>query len=129
MDQRLQIKWEVPGQLKQSIIPPFIIQPLIENSIKHGLYPLPEGGEIKISQQAEKIQLIVADNGVGITPEKLANIFNSSDNSIGLNNIKARLDSIYGTLADFKIKSWPDQGTKNIITIPAEFIFERRKAN
>lgn len=131
MDQRLQIKWEVPGQLKQSIIPPFIIQPLIENSIKHGLYPLPEGGEIKIkiSQQAEKIQLIVADNGVGITPEKLANIFNSSDNSIGLKNIKARLDSIYGTLADFKIKSWPDQGTKNIITIPAEFIFERRKAN
>jgi len=131
LDKRLQVEWKIPNELKQIIIPPFIIQPLIENSIKHGIYPLQKGGKIIISAQksGDKLQIKIEDNGPGITDKKIAEIKNGNNNRIGINNIKNRLNSIYGNNAHFEIKSKTGMGTQNIINIPSEFLFERRKAN
>jgi len=131
LDKRLQVEWKIPSDLKETIIPPFIIQPLIENSIKHGIYPQENGGKIIISAQRldEKLKIIIEDNGPGITAEKIAEIENGNNERIGINNIKERLHSVYGSNAEFKIKANKNRGTKNIISIPSEFLFERRKAN
>jgi two-component system LytT family sensor kinase/two-component system sensor histidine kinase LytS len=131
LDQRLQVEWRVPAELKDTIIPPFIIQPLIENSIKHGIYTQEHGGKITISAQkfGAKLQLIIEDNGPGITAEKIAEIKNGNNDRIGINNIKERLHSVYGSNAEFKINSNTGEGTQNTISIPSEFLFERRKAN
>jgi len=131
LDKRLQVEWKIPNKLKQIIIPPFIIQPLIENSIKHGIYPLEKGGKIIISAQksGDKLQIKIEDNGPGITDKKIAEIENGNNDRIGINNIKDRLNSVYGNNADFEIKSKAGMGTQNIIIIPSEFLFERRKAN
>ena len=131
LDKRLQVEWKIPTDLKETIIPPFIMQPLIENSIKHGIYPQETGGKITISAQksGEKLQIIIEDNGPGISAEKIAEIESGNNDRIGINNIKERLHSVYGSNAEFKIKSNQDSGTQNIISIPSEFLFERRKAN
>lgn len=131
LDKRLQVKWKIPNELKDTIIPPFIIQPLIENSIKHGIYPQEKGGEIIISAQKAdaKLQISIEDNGPGIKEKKIAEIENGTNNRIGINNIKERLHSVYGSNAQFEIKSKSGKGTQNIIRIPSELLFERRKAN
>ncbi|MFW5687054.1 MAG: LytS/YhcK type 5TM receptor domain-containing protein [Halanaerobium sp.] len=131
LDKRLQVEWKIPGELKDIIIPPFIIQPLIENSIKHGIYPQDRGGKIIVTAEKinDKLQIKIEDNGPGITEEKISEIENGNNDRIGINNIKERLHSVYGSNADFKIRSSSSRGTKNIITIPSEFLFERRKAN
>jgi len=131
LDQRLQVEWKIPAELKETIIPPFIIQPLIENSIKHGIYPQEKGGKIIVSAQKldQKLQIIIKDSGPGISSEKIAEIENGNNDRIGINNIKERLHSVYGSNAEFIINSDIGKGTQNIITIPSEFLFERRKAN
>ena len=131
LDKRLQIKWNINNKLMDTIIPPFIIQPLIENSIKHGIYPRESGGKITITAREDNDNLIitVADDGCGISQDKIADIFSGENDRIGLNNVRERLNSIYGSSASFKIESEPEKCTKNIITIPTEFLFERRKAN
>ncbi|RAK11825.1 two-component system LytT family sensor kinase/two-component system sensor histidine kinase LytS [Halanaerobium saccharolyticum] len=131
LDKRLQVKWKIPTELKDTIIPPFIIQPLVENSIKHGIYPQEKGGQIIVSAQktGDQLQISIEDNGPGITEAKIAEIENGNNDRIGINNIKERLHSVYGSNADFKIKSAAGKGTQNIISIPSEFLFERRKAN
>ena len=131
LDQRLQVKWKIPPELKETIIPPFIIQPLIENSIKHGIYPHEKGGRIIISARKldNKLQISIEDNGPGISEKKIAELANGNNDRIGINNIKERLHSVYGNNAQFEIKSKAGEGTKNIISIPSEFLFERRQAN
>ncbi|PTV98878.1 two-component system LytT family sensor kinase/two-component system sensor histidine kinase LytS [Halanaerobium saccharolyticum] len=131
LDKRLEVEWDIEEELMNTIIPPFIIQPLIENSIKHGIHPQEKGGRITISAEETDDNLIitVADNGCGIKEEKIAAIFAGKNDRIGLNNVIERLNSIYGSSANFKIQANSEAGTKNIIKIPKEFLFERRKAN
>ena len=131
LDKRLQVEWKIPNELKETIIPPFIIQPLIENSIKHGIYPQEDGGKITINAQSldNKLEISIKDNGTGIKAEKITEIENGDNERIGINNIKERLHSVYGSSAKFEIKSKKGKGTQNIIRIPSEFLFERRKAN
>jgi len=131
LDNRLRVEWNVDQNLMESTIPPFIIQPLIENSIKHGIYPLEEGGKIKIEIKKENafLKFIVQDNGIGASEAELENLFNKENDSIGLINIKERIHSIYGSSAELMIESKAGQGFKNTLIIPSEFLYERRKAN
>lgn len=96
-------------------LPPFVIQPLVENSIKHGLSPKPNGGTITLRTRKdnENVYIIVEDDGVGYNSDGKI-----SDQSIGLKNIRFRLDHmVNGTL---KVESIVDIGTKATITIPCK---------
>lgn len=94
-------------------LPPLVLQPLVENAIKHGLTPKPEGGTITLTTEAtgDSIVITVADDGVGFsaeTPEKKA--------SVGLKNVRFRLQQLVnGTM---HIDSTPGQGTVVTVTIP-----------
>ena len=113
---RLQITFEIEESISQLAIPTFILQPLVENSLKHGLGP--KVGEnlltIRGRQVTDHIELTVEDNGVG------ANVSSSSRNStgLGLRNVEERLQTVYRGDAQFSFESVPRLGSRAQILIP-----------
>ncbi len=89
MGTRLRYHIDVAAELRGLALPPLLIQPLVENAVKHGLEPKIEGGEVRISAQVAGDTLIieVIDTGLGLRAERGA--------GVGLNNIRARLRALY----------------------------------
>lgn len=111
---------DIPEDIMNIRIPLLIFQPLIENSIKHGLSPKPIGGYIYIKafDNKDKIEFIIYDTGVGMSKEEFEKV--ALMESFGLKNIKNRLEMLYEANYDFKIESEIEGGTKVYITIPKE---------
>ncbi|WP_022939770.1 ATP-binding protein [Psychromonas hadalis] len=99
-------------KLKEQMLPPLLIQPLIENAIVHGLAPQGHQGVINLTIKSELMKLIieVSDDGIGFDDVK------ASDQSVALKNIKARLQ-LHHPLSTITILE-PDQGATVQITIP-----------
>jgi len=103
------------------VVPSMILQPLVENSIKHGIAPKVGGGRIILRSLRENGRTIieVEDNGLGMTGERLDQVFSGTDGSgIGLRNVGERLRVIYGELAVLHLTSEPGRGTVARIEIP-----------
>ena len=117
---RLKVDWDLPEKAHEYVIPPFIIQPLVENSIRHGIQPLEDKGkiEIKVQKLNDKLKITVSDNGVGISEEKLEKLFTEESDRIGLKNIKERINNLYDKKAELDIKSQENKGTEVNITLP-----------
>jgi len=115
-----------PSTLDQ-VVPSMILQPLVENSIKHGLAD--KLGErlitLRSHREATLTILEVIDNGVGIDPERPGR---SVQSGIGLANVSERLRVIYGTQGRLAITSTPGQGTQVRLEIPSHLLPERRSA-
>lgn len=114
------------GNLEGIKIPPMIIQPIVENSIIHGLADTDSEGRviIKIERLSDKVKIEISDNGIGIESEKLKNILNdrhqNNENerkSLGILNVIKRLKLHYGEDI-LKINSKVNKGTEVIIEIP-----------
>lgn len=120
---KLEIIYDIPEEINCKI-PPLLLQPLVENAIKHGVLEKLEGGRVEIiaHEEDKNIKLIVKDNGIGMTEERLNGLFNkdsSKDNSsIGLKNINERLINKYGKEYRLKIHSKLNKGTVATIIIP-----------
>lgn len=93
-EERLNIQFDVDKEIMNEMIPPMLLQPLVENSIKHGLSSLIEGGTItvRIKRKEEKLFFEISDTGVGV--EDKESVFNKG---IGLTNTKLRLEKLYQT--------------------------------
>jgi len=117
---RLEIDWDLPKKPHDYLIPPFIIQPLVENSIRHGIQPLEGKGEIKIrvKELGDELKITVSDNGVGISEERLEELFTAKSDRIGLKNIKERIDNLYDDSTELNINSQKGEGTKVNIILP-----------
>jgi signal transduction histidine kinase len=104
------------------MIPSLVLQPLVENAVKHGILKNPEGGTIKISIKDENsiIKVKIIDDGVGIEKEKLESIVNDkiTGDSVGLRNVIRRLKHIYGY--GIEIESEINKGTVVSINIPKD---------
>jgi LytS/YehU family sensor histidine kinase len=91
MGERLRYRLDLPERLAQKELPPLLLQPLVENAIKHGLEPKVQGGEVKVSARPEGTGMVleVADDGIGAaTPE-------TAGTGVGLSNLRARLAAAY----------------------------------
>ena len=112
MGDRLLYQVDVPDSIKDIPFPPMLIQPLVENAIKHGLEPKIEGGEVFIrgEENEEILRLEIADTGVGFYEE--------SDPGTGLSNIRERLESIYGDKGRLILEDNRPCGLKAIIEVP-----------
>jgi two-component system sensor histidine kinase LytS len=101
-------------------VPPLIIQPIIENSIKHGILKKIGGGTINLSINAknEKLIIEIMDDGVGMTESKLKEVNTFGSNTVGLNNVQKRLKTIFHEKASITIESQSNQGTKVLINLP-----------
>jgi two-component system, LytTR family, sensor kinase len=99
-------------------VPSMLLQPLVENSIRHGLSSKVEGGTLRLASRLEgdRIRLVVEDNGVGIPEEKLARLF---EQGIGVSNVNERLKVLYGSNYRMWINSTPGQGARIEIEFPA----------
>jgi len=112
MGDRLRYKVDVPDSISDIPFPPMLIQPLVENSIKHGLEPKIEGGEVFIrgEENEEILRLEIVDTGVGFYEE--------SDPGAGLSNIRERLQSIYGDKGRLILEENRPCGLRAIIEVP-----------
>jgi two-component system sensor histidine kinase LytS len=116
----LSVKIKIPDNL-DFYLPPFLLQPIVENAVKHGVMEKKEGGEIIIEAKEDKKRIIifVKDNGIGIPEEKLANLLSDNNNdSIALNNINRRLITKYGEKYGLSIESKRNRGTRVTVCIP-----------
>ena len=111
-----QFKIAVPPDI---MVPTLVIQPIVENAIKHGILPKEKGGtvNIDIERQEPYIRITITDDGVGIPPDKLSGILDGSINkSVGLTNINRRIKRLYGY--GIEITSKVNIGTMVSIKIP-----------
>jgi two-component system LytT family sensor kinase len=99
------------------LIPSMLLQPLVENSIKHGLSGKVEGGTITLEAKLVdgRLHIVVADDGEGISQEKLAGL---KETGIGVSNVTERLKVLYGSGYRMWIDSAPGQGTRIEIEVP-----------
>src|SRR6266550_4296266 len=114
MEGRLQPVVSVPEGLKSAVFPSMMLQTLVENGIKHGLEPKPEGGRLEIGAEIVDGQLAVhvLDNGVGFMPKAEA--------GVGLANVRERLKALYNGRAELIISVPPAGGTCATIKVPYE---------
>lgn len=124
-EDRLRVTIDVPPQLLSTQAPPLLIQPLVENSIKHGISPLKGGGDVIISavlepapeskSQPQILCISVRDNGAGVSEIELAQ---GRKRGVGINNVEQRLRSYYGLAASLTIKSACGVGTLVEVRLP-----------
>jgi signal transduction histidine kinase len=114
MEDRLQYFVTVPQGLASAQFPPMMLQSLVENSIKHGLEPKPEGGSITISADVVngRLRVTVADTGLGFAAA------GQSGSGVGLANVRERLAALYGGTARLSIEANTPAGTIVIIEVP-----------
>ncbi|HEX8735600.1 MAG TPA: histidine kinase [Pyrinomonadaceae bacterium] len=119
MGKRLTVKWEIQPEVLDALVPNLILQPLVENAIKHGIAPLEGGGQIEISagRENESLFLRVRDNGVGLVQNEQTKNFSDGD-GIGLENTRARLRNLYGDAHKFEIRGVPGSGVVVDMEIP-----------
>jgi two-component system, LytTR family, sensor kinase len=114
---KLQIFKEIDEGTLDAFIPSMLLQPIIENAIKHGLAPRLEGGEIRLRTHRRDGRLLIdiEDNGIGISPERLRQVFGGG---IGISNVHERLRLLYGEQFKMDIRSQEGEGTQIHIEIP-----------
>ena len=114
MEGRLQPVVNVPEGLKSAVFPSMMLQTLVENAIKHGLEPKPEGGRLEISAEVADGQLAVhvLDSGIGFMPKAEA--------GVGLANVRERLQALYKGRAELIISVPPAGGTCATIKVQYE---------
>jgi sensor histidine kinase YesM len=114
MEERLETQVDVPEGLRSAEFPPMMVQGLVENAIKHGLEPKPEGGTLTVQAEVAhgKLVVTVTDTGVGFGQA------NTAGTGTGLDNIRERLRLLYGQEARLDIRSPTNGGTQTIITLP-----------
>ena len=120
MEERLQFDVQVPQGLRSARFPPMMLQSLVENAIRHGLEPKAEGGSISVRAEVQDGQLIVQvqDTGVGFAPDAPWASTGAEGGGIGLSNIRARLQLLYGAKASLQTSSPSTGGACVTITVP-----------
>lgn len=129
-DDRLIVNLHIEKELENHYVPVFILQPLVENAIKHGLDSNIEGLiKIVICSEKSSLSIKVIDNGIGISEEKMAKLNEwlnepetvvDTEEHVGIRNIVSRIRLIYGEQASFFISSQPGNGTSIHIILPKE---------
>jgi two-component system LytT family sensor kinase len=101
------------------LVPSMLLQPLVENSIRHGLSSKVDGGTVRVRSRlmANRLQIIVEDDGVGIPEAKLATLF---EQGIGVSNVNERLKVLFGEEYKMWIDSRLGEGTSTGIEIPEQ---------
>jgi two-component system LytT family sensor kinase len=116
---KLKVEKEIDPRTLEVLVPSILLQPLIENSIKHGLEPRIHGGTVTLRSRLEgdRVFIEVADDGVGMG-NRPPSALRRDGAGIGMKNVQERLDVLYGNQASFKVVSNPGRGTLISIEIP-----------
>ena len=126
-EDRLSVSIDVPRRLRGVRVPPLILQPLVENAVKHGIASRDVGGKVTVRARVEAddahqprfLHLTVADTGAGVGAAALRN---GIERGVGIRNVQRRLDYQYEGAASLSIRSMPGQGAVVDIHLPLESI-------
>jgi sensor histidine kinase YesM len=115
MGPRLAWSMDVPGEVTEVEVPPMLLQPLVENAVKHGLEPKMEGGRVDLRARRENgtLVLTVTDTGLGVAATRRAD-----SSGIGLANLRARLAAMFDGDATLRMADHAPAGTEVTIVIP-----------
>jgi two-component system, LytTR family, sensor kinase len=123
-EQRLRVHIDVPASLRMIQVPPLLLQPIVENAVKHGIAACQLGGQVTVRARLEgtgpdarHLSLVVQDTGIGATEAALQR---GRQAGVGLRNIERRLACQYGVAASLSIRTAPDEGTTVKIQLPVE---------
>lgn len=134
--ERMQMQWHISPEvdLTETMVPSFILQPLVENAFKHGLAPKEEDGcvDIFIDVEGKTLKISVTDDGVGMSPEALQNLRRNLQNPptagehIGVYNVAARL-RLWGREYGMDIQSEQGKGTAAVLRLPLVTLWEEEE--
>ncbi len=114
-EERLAYFFEIDPAVRSLKIPPMILQPLVENAVKHGISPKLEGGEVRVTARADadRLVIVVDDSGVGHRTKS-----RQRGSGIGLNNVRARLEHVYGDAGTLQLQERSPAGTRALLVLP-----------
>ena len=119
-EERLNVRIDVPAELRGLSVPTLVLQPIVENAVKHGIAPQRAGGLVTVIARADSIidngslRLTVTDDGAG----SASAISSAHHTGVGLANVQRRIAGHYGAAASIVIQSAPGRGTRVDIVIP-----------
>jgi two-component system LytT family sensor kinase len=123
--EKLKVVKEIAEDTLHVVVPGMLLQPLIENSIKHGLEPRISGGTVTLRSRITdegRLMVEVEDDGVGMAPEREQGSpvsgLTRPGTGIGMRNVRERMEVLYGNLAAVEINSRPGRGTKVTLLMP-----------
>jgi LytS/YehU family sensor histidine kinase len=110
-EERLDVQFDISSVALEARVPSLILQPLMENAIRHGLGDRPEGGRLRVSAaiNGEALHLRIADDGVGVA---------STEERVGIGNTRARLQALYGDGASLRLHALPSGGSVAEVVMP-----------
>jgi Histidine kinase len=110
-EERLTVRWDVASEARSVHVPPMLLQTLVENALKHGIAPCPEGGAIEISARVDDRQMELQVLNTG-------DVHPASSGGIGLRNARERLKLLYGHRAKLVLQKISDGRVRASITLP-----------
>ncbi len=112
---RLKMVWEIDPDLEQIAVPPFSLQTLLENAIKHGISPKEAGGSIRVrvSGALDRLTIAVEDDGMGADPVEV-----DKAEGRGLSLLQRRVATLFGETASLTWETSPDQGFSAVLSLP-----------
>jgi signal transduction histidine kinase len=112
---RLRVKWAVESETLTALVPPFILQPLAENAIRHGIAPrsVPGTVTVRAARKAHQLELQVSDDGGGLRPEGA-----TPREGLGLSNTRARLREMYGDRQELVLAERTGGGLEVTLRLP-----------
>ena len=120
--EKLRVVKEIAADTLNVVVPSMLLQPLIENSIKHGLEPRIDGGTVTLRSRLTgegRLLLEVEDDGVGMEPGRAtAGDIVRPGTGIGMKNVMERMEVLYGSSAEVAVESRPGRGTKVTLVMP-----------
>jgi signal transduction histidine kinase len=113
--ERLQVHIDIPADLLPTPVPNLLLQPLVENAIKHGISQRIAGGTIRVSgeRRGEQLVLCVCNDGPALPPD-----WSSRQPGIGIANLRTRLQLLHGSAADLQLRNLPAGGVEVRVTLP-----------
>ena len=113
MGSRLAYRVDIAPELGGFALPPMLLQPVVENAIRHGLEPKVEGGLVELSARGDedRVRIVINDTGMGFAP--------TTRGGLGLTNLRDRLRLVYAGKASLSVADGPGGGTRVVIELPA----------
>jgi two-component system LytT family sensor kinase len=111
LGERLQLDLAIPSETLDALVPSMLLQPLVENAVRHGVVPLVQGGRITIASalRTDRLEIVIGNSGTRNRERQ-----NQNGNGIGLRNTVERLKALYGDDHHFTLQ-WPEAGGCQVI--------------